>query len=70
MQAGGRWAVFETVILVCSCETELKLKQDGTSLYDVVAPPTADDRTVRMSAGLPTGVIRPIHGPLAKTMIP
>ncbi|CAD6586258.1 MAG: hypothetical protein TREMPRED_004378, partial [Tremellales sp. Tagirdzhanova-0007] len=52
---GGKWAVFET---------------DGTRLYDVAPPPTEDERTIRMSAGLPTGVPRPAHGPLKRTMIP
>ncbi|GFZ43194.1 hypothetical protein JCM24511_00913 [Saitozyma sp. JCM 24511] len=51
----GRWAVFET---------------DGTSLSGVVPPPFEDERTIRMSAGLPVGVQRPIHGPLARTVIP
>ncbi|RSH92609.1 hypothetical protein EHS25_008054 [Saitozyma podzolica] len=51
----GRWAVFET---------------DGTSLSGVVPPRLDDERTIRMSAGLPVGLQRPIHGPLARTVIP
>ncbi|KAK8865755.1 hypothetical protein IAR55_000902 [Kwoniella newhampshirensis] len=51
----GNWAVFET---------------DGTRLYDVLPPHEVDERTTRISAGLPTGPARPIHGSLAQTMIP
>ncbi|WWD18064.1 hypothetical protein CI109_102511 [Kwoniella shandongensis] len=53
--ATGRWAVFET---------------DGTRLYDVLPPHEVDERTTRISAGLPTGPARPIHGSLAQTLRP
>ncbi|KAK1927712.1 hypothetical protein DB88DRAFT_479000 [Papiliotrema laurentii] len=52
----GRWAVFET--------------KDGVGLLDVVPPETEDERTLRLSAGMPVGPVRPVHGPLAETVVP
>ncbi|ORX34218.1 hypothetical protein BD324DRAFT_637144 [Kockovaella imperatae] len=51
----GSWAVFET---------------NGVSLLNVVAPSQEDIRTLRMSAGLPTGQQRPLMGPLRETLAP
>ena len=68
VSAGGRWAVVETV----SCpDLENRFEadtQDGTRLIDVLPPPLVDERSDLQSRGmLPQ---RPIHGPLAQTMIP
>nr|XP_019014769.1 uncharacterized protein I206_00855 [Kwoniella pini CBS 10737]OCF53550.1 hypothetical protein I206_00855 [Kwoniella pini CBS 10737] len=51
----GSWAVYET---------------DGIKLYDVLPPHQVDERSTRISAGLPTGPYRPIIGSLAQTLIP
>ncbi|WVF70748.1 hypothetical protein IAT40_005542 [Kwoniella sp. CBS 6097] len=51
----GKWSVFET---------------DGVRLLDVIPPHEVDERTTRISAGLPTGVIRPAIGSLAQTLAP
>ncbi|WRT63960.1 uncharacterized protein IL334_000887 [Kwoniella shivajii] len=51
----GKWAIFET---------------DGIRLFDVIPPHEVDERSTRISAGLPTGPYRPIHGSLAQTLIP
>lgn len=34
----------------------------------MLPPPTEDERTMRMTAGLPTGVQRPKFGGLAETL--
>nr|XP_018266978.1 uncharacterized protein I303_00958 [Kwoniella dejecticola CBS 10117]OBR89136.1 hypothetical protein I303_00958 [Kwoniella dejecticola CBS 10117] len=51
----GIWGVFET---------------DGVKLFDVLPPHEVDERSTRISAGLPTGPYRPIIGSLAQTLIP
>ncbi|WVQ97112.1 hypothetical protein IAU59_004222 [Kwoniella sp. CBS 9459] len=51
----GTWTVFET---------------DGVGLLDVVPPHEVDERTTRISAGLPTGPARPAIGSLAQTLAP
>ncbi|WWC86064.1 uncharacterized protein L201_000935 [Kwoniella dendrophila CBS 6074] len=51
----GTWAVYET---------------DGIKLFDVLPPHEVDERSTRISAGLPTGPYRPTHGGLAQTLIP
>ncbi|OCF38562.1 hypothetical protein I317_07672 [Kwoniella heveanensis CBS 569] len=51
----GKWTVFET---------------DGAKLLDVIPPHEVDERTTRISAGLPTGPARPAIGSLAQTLAP
>ncbi|WVQ62381.1 uncharacterized protein L199_000521 [Kwoniella botswanensis] len=51
----GAWTVFET---------------DGIGMFDVTPPHEVDERTTRISAGLPTGPDRPKIGSLAQTLIP
>nr|XP_019049035.1 hypothetical protein I302_02815 [Kwoniella bestiolae CBS 10118]OCF27965.1 hypothetical protein I302_02815 [Kwoniella bestiolae CBS 10118] len=51
----GNWTVFET---------------DGVKLFDIVPPHEIDEKTTRISAGLPTGPYRPKIGSLAQTLIP
>ncbi|OWZ70788.1 hypothetical protein AYX14_03844 [Cryptococcus neoformans] len=63
-QTGG-WAVFETVrviIYYLVYGAYMHPYQDGTKLYDVVAPSNAPE--------YPRGVPRPATGPLRNTMIP
>ena len=39
-------------------------------MQNVMAVPKDDERTLRMSAGLPNGAQRPIMGPLRETLAP
>ncbi|KAK6905517.1 hypothetical protein L486_07128 [Kwoniella mangroviensis CBS 10435] len=55
MSGTGAWTVFET---------------DGIRMFDVTPPHEVDERTTRISEGLPTGPYRPKIGSLAQTLIP
>ncbi|WVR05718.1 hypothetical protein IAU60_002742 [Kwoniella sp. DSM 27419] len=55
VSSSGRWVVIET---------------DGTRLFKVIPHHEVDERTTRISAGLPVGQARPAIGSLAQTLAP
>lgn len=44
--------------------------QNGITLIPVIPPPLEDEDTLRRSAGLPVGDVRPAIGSLAQTLAP